>query len=109
MDIFLSGLPFSAVNRRPKNFRGGERSFFMFKEITENAVAKAKEEIEIPQGIVILIAVASFVVGLVVGILCATGAKKKAGKIKRSSFSAEDYAEDLNFDEDDEEGYEYSF
>lgn len=81
----------------------------MFKEITENAVAKAKEDIEIPQGIVLLIAVASFAVGLVVGILCASGAKKKSGKIKRSSFSAEDFIDDIDPDEDDEEGYEYSF
>lgn len=78
----------------------------MFKEFTETAVSKAKEEIEIPQGIVVLIAVASFIVGLVVGIICASGAKSK--KSKRTAFRPEDYAEDINYDDDDD-GYEYSF
>lgn len=83
---------------------------FMFKEITETAVAKAKEDISIPQGILVLIAVASFVTGLVIGIICASGAKSaKSAKIKRSSFKAEDYAKDLAFDDDDDDGYEYSF
>ncbi len=82
----------------------------MFREIAENAVAKAKEDIELPQGILVLIAVASFAVGLVIGILCASGAGSRSEKIKRSSFNAGDYADDLNFeDEDDDEGYEYSF
>lgn len=83
---------------------------FMFKEITETAAAKAKEDISIPQGILVLIAVASFVTGLVIGIICASGAKSaKSAKIKRSSFKAEDYAKDLAFDDDDDDGYEYSF
>ena len=83
----------------------------MFKEFTETAVAKAKEDVSVPQGIIVLIAVASFVTGLIIGIICASGAKKsKSRKIKKSSFKAEDYARDLDFeDEDDDEGFEYSF
>lgn len=79
----------------------------MFKDFTETAVSKAKEDISIPQGILVLIAAASFIIGLIVGILCASGSKKK---IKTSSFKAADYADDFDFeDEDDGEGYEYSF
>ena len=83
----------------------------MFKEFTETAVAKAKEDISVPQGIIVLIAVASLVTGLIIGIICASGAKKyKSRKIKKSSFKAEDYARDLDFEnEDDDEGFEYSF
>lgn len=95
--------------RRPTNkFRGGERSLVMFREIAENAVSKAKEDISVPQGVLVLIAVASFVTGLVIGIICASGAK--SSKIKKSSFKAENRAGDFNFDDDDDdEGYEYSF
>lgn len=82
----------------------------MFKEITETAVAKAKEDISIPQGILVLIAVASFVTGLIIGIICASGAKSaKSGKIRRVSYKAEDYDKDIAFDDDDDDGYEYSF
>lgn len=91
-------------------FHGGERSIAMFKEIAENAVTKAKEDISVPQGIIVLIAVASFVTGLVIGIICTSGARSaKSSKIKKSSFRAEDYANELNFDDDDDDGYEYSF
>ncbi|MCM1023145.1 MAG: hypothetical protein NC395_03705 [Prevotella sp.] len=77
----------------------------MFKEITETAVSKAKEDIVIPQGVLVLIAVASFVTGLVIGIICASGAKSaKSRKIKRSSFKSKDYTGDLDYDD---EGYEY--
>ena len=82
----------------------------MFKEFTETAVSKAKEDISVPQGILLLIAVASFAVGLVVGILCASGSKARKRKIKRTSYNPEDYADGIDFgDEDDDEGYEYSF
>lgn len=83
---------------------------FMFKEITETAVAKAKEDISIPQGILVLIAVASFVTGLIIGIICASGAKSaKARKIRRASYKADNYDNDIAFDDDDDDGYEYSF
>lgn len=82
----------------------------MFKEITETAVAKAKEDISIPQGILVLIAVASFVTGLVIGIICASGAKSsKSRKIKKASYKADNYDGDIAFDDDDDDGYEYSF
>lgn len=83
---------------------------FMFKEITETAVAKAKEDISIPQGILVLIAVASFVTGLIIGIICASGAKSaKAKKIKKASCKADNYDSDIAFDDDDDDGYEYAF
>ncbi len=84
---------------------GGERSFFMFKEFTETAVSKAKEDISIPQGILALIAVVSFIVGLTVGILCASGAKSKKEKKKACGCCTPDF----DFDDEDDEGYEYSF
>lgn len=101
----------TAVLRRELLFQkiyGGERSFFMFKEFTETAVSKAKEDISLPQGILALIAVVSFIVGLTVGILCASGAKSR--KEKKRACGSNCYAPDFDFeDEDDDEGYEYSF
>ncbi len=79
----------------------------MFKEFTENTISKAKEDVVITNGVLVLIAVVSFLTGLVVGILCASGAKSK--KNKKISFNADDYARELNFDDEDDEDYEYSF
>ncbi|MBP1560314.1 MAG: hypothetical protein J6C96_03610 [Oscillospiraceae bacterium] len=80
----------------------------MFKEFTENAVAKAKEDVVLTNGVLVLIALVSFITGLVIGILCASGAKSK--KNKKLSFNADDYVRDLNFDDDeDDDDYEYSF
>lgn len=86
---------------------------FMFKEFAENTVSKAKEDIVITQGMLALIAVVSFITGLIIGILCASSGKKSdcCGKRRRSSFNADEYARELNFDDDDDDydGYEYSF
>ncbi|MGN0674943.1 MAG: hypothetical protein ACI4KG_04285 [Oscillospiraceae bacterium] len=79
----------------------------MFKEFTENTISKAKEDVVVTNGVLVLIAVVSFLTGLVVGILCASGAKSK--KNKKISFNADDYARELNFDDEDDEDYEYSF
>lgn len=76
----------------------------MFKEITENTISKAKEEIVLAQWVVVLIAVVSFLTGLVVGILCMTGANHRKN---RKAFSADDYVRDLNFDIDDNEYENY--
>lgn len=84
----------------------------MFKEFAENTVSKAKEDIVITQGMLALIAVISFITGLIIGILCASGKKSGCcGKRRRSSFNADEYARELNFDDDDDDydGYEYSF
>ncbi len=83
----------------------------MFKEITENTLSKAKEEVVIEQWIVVLIAVASFLTGLIVGILCASGSNSRKN---RKKFNADAYVRDLDFeyqddDDDDDEGFEYSF
>ena len=106
---FSNFAPLRAAFRRKRPsliFNGGERSIFMFKEFTETAVAKAKEDISVPQGIIVLIAVASFVTGLIIGIVCASGAKaSRSRKIKKSSFRAEDYSKDLDFDDEDDEGF----
>ncbi len=100
---FSNFAPLRAAFRR-------KRPLLIFKEFTETAVAKAKEDISVPQGIIVLIAVASFVTGLIIGIVCASGAKaSKSRKIKKSSFRAEDYSKDLDFDDEDDEGFEYSF
>lgn len=85
---------------------------FMFKEITENTLARAKEEVAVAQWIVVLIALVSFLTGLVVGILCASGSYRRKNK---KNFNARAYVHDLDFDydsiddEDDDEGSEYSF
>ncbi len=88
-------------------FCGGERSLFMIREFTETAVSKAKEDVSLPYGILALIAVASFIVGLIVGILCASGTNSR--KAKRAQKAAYD-AGCFDFeDEDDGEDFEYSF
>lgn len=79
----------------------------MFKEFTENTISKAKEDVVVTNGILVLIAVVSFLTGLIVGILCASGAK--SAKNKKNSFNADDYVRELNFDDEDDEEYEYSF
>ena len=86
----------------------------MLKEITENTLSKVKEEVVIPQWAIAVIAVAAFLLGLVMGILCASGSKRKG----RKSFNADAYVRDLNFDiddnaddmdDDDDEGFEFTF
>lgn len=85
----------------------------MFKEFTENTITKAKEDIVISQGLLVLIAAVSFITGLVIGIICASGSsRKKSGRKKH--FDADEYARQLNFDDfddygDDGEDYEYAF
>ena len=87
----------------------------MFKEFTENTITKAKEDVVISQGLLVLIAAASFITGLIIGIICASGSEKKKSKAKkRRSFDADEYARQLNFDDfddydDDGEDYEYAF
>lgn len=87
----------------------------MFKEITENTLSKVKEEVAVPQWLIAVIALASFLTGLIVGILCTSGSKQRRG---RRSFNADAYVRDLNFDiddnaddfdDDDDEGFEFNF
>ena len=81
----------------------------MFKEFTENTVAKAKEDVVISGGLLVLIAVVSFLTGLVVGIVCTSSVKSKKAA-KKPSFNADDYVRDLNFDDEElDDDYEYSF
>lgn len=86
----------------------------MFREITENTLSKAKEDVLVPQWLIVLIAVAAFITGVVVGILCTSGSKRS--KKRKNSFDANAYVRDLNFDiddnddiDDDDDGYEFSF
>ena len=87
------------------------------KEFTENAISmaksKAEEDIVISQGLLVLIAAAAFIIGLVMGILCASGSKaSKKRKKSKSSFDADEYARQLNFGDFDDfegdDGYEYA-
>ena len=92
----------------------------MIKEFTENTISmaksKAEEDITITQGLIVLIAAVSFITGLIVGILCTSGTKaKKRRKAKKSTFDADEYARQLNFDSfddfdggDDDGSYEYA-
>lgn len=110
-----------AFRRKPTEiiYNGGERSNNMFKEFTENTISmaksKAEEDITLTQGLLVLIAAVSFITGLIIGILCASGSKaSKKRKIKKSSFDADEYARQLNFDDiddyrdDDDGSYEYA-
>ena len=85
------------------------------KEFTEKTISiaksKAEEDIVISQGLLVLIAAAAFIIGLIVGILCASGSK--AGKKKKKNFDADEYARQLNFSDFDDfdggdDGYEYA-
>ena len=76
----------------------------MIKEFAANTVAKAKEEVSVPNGVIVLIAVASFIVGLVIGILCAVGEQKR--RIRKKTINMEDYITDFDFLEDDDVCYE---
>ncbi len=75
----------------------------MIKEFTANTVAKAKEEVSVSNGVIALIALVSFLVGLIIGIVCTANVKSKKAK---KSFNANDYARELNFEYDDED-YDY--
>lgn len=74
----------------------------MIKEFAANTVAKAKEEVSVSNGVIVLIAVVAFIVGLVIGIVCTANAKSK--KAKKNTFNANDYVRELDFDYDD---YDY--
>lgn len=82
----------------------------MFKEFTENTVVKAKEDVILPGSLLVLIAVVSFLTGLVVGIVCTSSVKSRKAA-KKPVFNADDYVRDLSFDNEDEldDDYEYSF
>ena len=86
------------------------------KEFTEKTISiaksKAEEDIVISQGLLVLIAAAAFILGLILGILCASGSKSdKKRKKSRNSFDADEYARQLNFDDfdDGDDSYEYAF
>ena len=87
----------------------------MLKEITENTLSKVKEDVVVPQWLIAVIALAAFLTGLIVGILCASGSKQRTRR--RTRFNADAYVRDLNFDidddadfgDDDDEGYEFTF
>ena len=88
----------------------------MFKEFTENTISKAKEDIVITQGMLVLIAAVSFITGLIIGILCASGSNAGKSRKKNRSFDASEYARQVNFgdfddydDGDDDGSYEYAF
>lgn len=76
----------------------------MFKEFTENTLSKAKEEVEVANWLIVLIAVVAFLTGLIVGILCAAGANNS--KKKKEAFNVNTYVHDLDFDIDDEDFYD---
>lgn len=89
----------------------------MFREITENTLSKAKEEVSVPNWLIVAVALAAFLTGLVVGILCSSGQKRT--RRRKNSFNANAYVRDLNFDiddndddddyDDDDDGFEFSF
>ena len=89
----------------------------MLKEITESTLSKAKEEVVIPQWVIAVIAVAAFLTGLVVGILCASGSKQRKSRksfnadayVRDLNFDIDDNADDFDFDDDDNEGFEFTF
>jgi len=66
----------------------------MLKEIT----SKTKEEVIIMQGLIALIALAAFVIGLVIGILCSPKGKKRA-KPAADEFDPDEYVRSLSFDD----------
>ena len=88
------------------------------KEFTEKTISiaksKAEEDIVISQGLLVLIAAAAFIIGLVMGILCASGSKaSKKRKKNKNTFDADEYARQLNFSDFDDfdggdDGYEYA-
>lgn len=86
------------------------------KEFTEKTISiaksKAEEDIVISQGLLVLIAAAAFIIGLIVGILCTSGSKASKKRKKNKNFDADEYARQLNFsdfdDFDGDDGYEYA-
>lgn len=76
----------------------------MIKEFAANTVAKAKEEVSVPNGVIVLIAVASFIVGLIVGILCMVNEQKR--RLRKKTFNIEDYVSDLDFYDEDSLSYD---
>ena len=85
----------------------------MLKEITENTLSRVKEDVVVPQWLIVVIALAAFLTGLIVGILCSPGSKRRARR--RTRFNADAYVRDLNFDiddnydDDDDDGEDYEF
>ncbi len=76
----------------------------MIKEFAANTVAKAKEEVSVSNGVIVLIAVVAFIVGLIIGIVCTANVKAK--KVKKNAFNANEYARELDFGYDDDD-YDY--
>ena len=76
----------------------------MIKEFAANTVEKAKEEVSVSNGVIALIAVVAFLVGLVIGIIGTANAQ--ARRIKKKTFNAEEYIRDLDFEDEDDFDYE---
>lgn len=76
----------------------------MIKEFAANTVEKAKEEVSVSNGVIALIAVVAFLVGLVIGIIGTVNAQ--ARRIKKKTFNAEEYIRDLDFEDEDDFDYE---
>lgn len=79
----------------------------MIKNFMENTIEKTKEDVTISNGLLVFIAVISFLVGLVIGIVCTAGVKSKKSK-KTATHNTDIYDYNFELDEDyDDEDYAF--
>ena len=65
----------------------------------ENAISKVKQDISVPVGVLALITIIAFLIGVIVGFIYSPIKKGFVFKNSNKNFDADEYVRSLNFDE----------
>ncbi len=65
----------------------------------ENAIYKVKQDISVPVGVLALITIIAFLIGVIVGFIYSPIKKGFVIKNSNKNFDADEYVRSLNFDE----------
>lgn len=65
----------------------------------DNAISKVKQDISVPVGLLVLVTIIAFLVGVIVGFIYSPIKKGFVFKNSNKNFDADEYVRSLNFDE----------
>lgn len=65
----------------------------------DNAISKVKQDVSVPAGVLVLVTIIAFLVGVIVGFIYSPIKKGFIFKNSNKNFDADEYVRSLNFDE----------
>lgn len=85
-----------------------EKALSAFGKQLDSTIGKQLEKkIKFPVGLIALVGVCSFILGILVGLLAANLSKSKKLAVEADDFDAEEYIRNLDLDSDDDDDEEY--